>query len=237
MILDIPHKVVHSITDSPQFRLPHIQRKPKGKCRGKCLGKCVPGIGRMRVSDTHWIGVLTAGSSRMSVGYAVKHALRCGFGTSVRRMCTGACSLARVWHKRASDTHLGVRLGAGLAQTCVGCALKRVPGACSTSLCVICASGRASGACSVHTRVGYAPKRGTVFLHVVTASIGAALSGRTFPAGLATGRQDQLHACRDSPHLPRRSCQSPAIGGGTYIKRQSRGTRFGRKEGELDSGR
>ena len=153
----------------------------------------------MRTSDVHWIGFPTAGSSRMSVGYAAKHVLQCGFVVYGCRIRSKTCPLVRVRHKRASNKHRGVRLGAGSSHMDAEPAPNRVPGTCSTSLCVICASGRASGACSVHTCVRYAPRRGTVFLHVVTASIGAALKREPLPAGLATGRQDQSHTHQDTP--------------------------------------
>ncbi|OZG59047.1 hypothetical protein BTIS_0200 [Bifidobacterium tissieri] len=71
----------------------------------------------MRASDTHWIGSPTAGSSRMSVGYAVKHALRCGFAIHGCRI--EARPLLRVRLTRASNAHRSVSLTAGLSQTCV----------------------------------------------------------------------------------------------------------------------
>lgn len=182
----------------------------------------------MRASDTHWIGSPTAGSSRISVGYAVKHTLQCGFVAYGCRIRTETCPLVRVWHKRASDTHRGVSLSAGSPHARVECALERIPGACSTSLCVICAPRRASGACSAHTRVGYAPKRGAVFLHVVTASIDAALSGSPFPPASRPMAAKTSHTLKeDTPtnhERRRRGCWcTPPVRSGTWSAPPKRG--------------
>ena len=58
--------------------------------------------------------------SHACVGYALDRGSYCGFVSDVRRIRSEARPSVRVWHKRASNVHWSVFLGAGLAQACVG---------------------------------------------------------------------------------------------------------------------
>ncbi|OZG58426.1 hypothetical protein BTIS_0795 [Bifidobacterium tissieri] len=188
----------------------------------ECLGKCVTGLGRMRVSDTHWIGFPTAGSSRMSVGYAVKHAPRCGFvayGCRIRTEVSLSAGSSQACVEQAPRSAARCGFGTNVRRTSTG--------ACPRCLFDVSVRHMCSGACA-RCLFGACVRR-------IRTEAGSRLVAcrhrfdrrgsqrETLPAGITTGgSQNQSHTCRGNPHLPRRSCRSPAIRGYAHKETVSR---------------